>query len=334
MPSDSFFASASGRTSSHRRRSRSAASNGATRRSSWPACKRASAVTSSSRWRSAVTLLLRRATNSSRRSAGRSRKARPWATLETTPRLPRRSCAACCQRSARLLLQLAHVGERALEIVDGASRLDALELEVALRALAHRLAHLLGELHARLGEDLGRQFRMRRGEALELGDEAAVQAAPFARHVVQVVALLPALQAVRFGIARLGRIGDRLARERGQDAGERFQPLRQVVLELDARQRVARGQLRVGGDRRAPGGDQRRRGRTEVRAQRVSPRRQCLVRHRLSSSLRRRRLCAAPDAAEAAGERDASAARAATRAATRGARAAFPSAAAPAIRPG
>ena len=165
--------------------------------------------------------------------------------METTPRLPRRSWAACCQRLGAPLLELAHVGERALEIVHGARRLDALELEVALRALAHRLADLLGELQARLGEHLGRQVRVSRGEALELGDEAAVQAAPFARDVVQVVALLPALQAVRFGIARLGGIGDRLARGRGEDAGERFEPLRQVVLELGARQRVARGELRT-----------------------------------------------------------------------------------------
>ena len=71
-----------------------------------------------------------------------------------------------------------------------------------------------------------------------------MKAAPFARHVVQVVALLPALQAVRLGVARLGGVGARLARHGGQDAGERFQPLRQVVLELDAGQRVARGELR------------------------------------------------------------------------------------------
>ena len=210
------------RASSHRRAAarrrrggaaRSAASNGATRRSSWPACRRASSVTSSSRWRRALTLLLSRATNSSRRSAGRSRRRRPCATLETTPRLPRRSCAACCHRSARRFSSSRTSRERALEIVHRARRLDALELEVALRALAHRLADLLGELHARLGEHLGRQLRVGGGEALELGDEAAVQAAPLARDVVQVVALLPALQAVRLGIARLGGVGDRLARE-------------------------------------------------------------------------------------------------------------------------
>ncbi|MEO8836005.1 MAG: hypothetical protein ABI364_04640 [Caldimonas sp.] len=99
-------------------------------------------------------------------------------------------------------------------------------MDVLLRAGAHRLVDLLGELHARFREH-GRQLPGRGlVEVLELGDEAAVQAAPFARELVQVVALLPALQAVRLGVAFLLAHG---LWPPGEDAGKGVEPGRQVV---------------------------------------------------------------------------------------------------------
>ena len=112
---------------------------------------------------------------------------------------------------------------------------------------------------------------MRGGEVLDRGDQAAVQPAPLARHLVQVVALLPALQAVRFGGVRLGRARRpaRRARRRGCRRTTASQPGRwSSSWPRGSESPVV--QQRIGDDRRAPGGDQRRRRRPEVLGQHPS----------------------------------------------------------------
>ena len=93
---------------------------------------------------------------------------------------------------------------------------------------------------------------MRGRVGFQLVDDADVQAPEFAHHLAQVVALLPAVQAVGgsvlarcFGLLRGAGI-TQLALEGGQHR-------RNVIVELGARQGVALGQCRVAADRLAPG---------------------------------------------------------------------------------
>ena len=174
----------------------------------------------------------------------------------------RRGCRAGrappAARVRRGAAEMTHVGQRLLEIGDAPGRFDALEAEVGCSALALIASLICSASFIRASARTLPAVRGGRRRSARVGDEAAVQAAPLARDVVQVVALLPALQAVRFGGVRLGRAGHVLARERCEDVGIRREPARQVILELHARQRVAGGQLRIGGDRRAPRRDQGR----------------------------------------------------------------------------
>ena len=77
----------------------------------------------------------------------------------------------------RAPFQLADVLERALEIAHRAGRLDALEAEVALRALAHRIAHCSASFIRASASTSAAQLGWPR-EAVELGDQAAVQRSP------------------------------------------------------------------------------------------------------------------------------------------------------------
>jgi hypothetical protein len=119
---------------------------------------------------------------------------------------------------------------------------------------------------------------VRRGEALELGDEAAVQAAPLARDVVQVVALLPALQAVRSAsrasAASATGSPESAARMPANDSSHcgRWSTSWTRGSALLA---VSCGSAAIARARRDQGG----RGRAEVRSQRLAARRQCLVAH-------------------------------------------------------
>ena len=141
------------------------------------------------------------------------------------------------------------------QVAHRARRLEPLEAEVLGSALAGRFADEPGERQARLGLHL-RRGGMGGEVAVQLGDQAQVQRTPFARDLVQVVALLPALQAVRLRVpglfrapaARLGR-----ARRRGQRRRQPLEPGRQVIDELRPGQRVACRQVGIGRDRLTPG---------------------------------------------------------------------------------
>ena len=102
-----------------------------------------------------------------------------------------------------------------------------------------------------------------------------MQSSPIARHLVQVVALLPTLQTVDLGGPPLvpSAATERGARpaDRARDVGKgNRQPARQVVFELRPRQRLAGGEERIGGDGGAPGGDQRRNATPEMGPQRAA----------------------------------------------------------------
>ena len=156
--------------------------------------------------------------------------------------------------------QVADVVQRRFEVSHRARRLQPLEAEVLGRAFARRLADVPGERETSLGLHL-RRGRMVGEVAVELAHQAQMQRSPLARDLVQVVALLPALQAMRLGIARLvestptclGRAGTR-----DQPVGQRFEPGRQVVDQLRPWQRIAGRQVRIGGDRVPPGLEQGR----------------------------------------------------------------------------
>jgi len=88
---------------------------------------------------------------------------------------------------------------------------------------------------------------MGRSVVFQFVHQAQVQVAPFTGHFSQVVALLPALQAVAgsFLLALLFRRGTLLARPHMQPALEGVQQCGNVVVELRAWKRGRGGQFRV-----------------------------------------------------------------------------------------
>jgi hypothetical protein len=100
-----------------------------------------------------------------------------------------------------LALELAHLGERALQVEHVAGGLEPLEAKVFLGAGRRRLADLRREL----GAASARTSAPKAASALMRSSSSTRQRCrqpPLARHLVQVVALLPALQAVRLGVGR------------------------------------------------------------------------------------------------------------------------------------
>ena len=143
--------------------------------------------------------------------------------VRTTPRLPRRSCAACCQSSARLRssARMSSSAASRSRTAPAASRRSRRKYWAAL-SLAASLTNQ-ARVRASLGLHLG-CGRLVGEVAVELGHQAEVQRAPLARDLVQVVALLPALQAVRLGVAGLVGRRRRASAEPGAAASAAASP--------------------------------------------------------------------------------------------------------------
>src|SRR4051812_15022320 len=134
------------------------------------------------------------------------------------------------------LLQISHMS-------DG---FDLLQLEILGRAFADSITAKCCPLTPCEGHDLGLESGMSSAITLQFVDQAQLKPSPLPRDFAQVVALLPALKAVRSGVRVVltGRPIAGFPRLASQPAPEGVEQVRDVVVQLYARQRSSGRHMR------------------------------------------------------------------------------------------
>ena len=167
-------------------------------------------------------------------------------------------------------LELLRLGQSVLQVAELPFRVDLLKREVLRRAFADSFATQLGQGTTRDRHDPRFEVRVVDGIGLQLVQQAQLKVVPLARHLAQVVALLPPLQPVRRRIlSPLGPSRRTLPPVPvAQPLLERVEHGRNMVVELAPWKRVPRADLGVCIHRHAPRLQDQRSAQVQMRGKR------------------------------------------------------------------
>ena len=110
--------------------------------------------------------------------------------------LPRRSCAACRQLSARSISMLRRALECGLQIVQTTGSFTLLQLGIARSTRTHAIVRQSHEFASSDLQHFRLQLRILHAIALQLAQQRQVQVSPLTHGLGQPIALLPAMSAV------------------------------------------------------------------------------------------------------------------------------------------